>query len=395
MTLPPGFVVSSFATIWHRSPSVTRRSRTSGVLPTRSRSESAISGSSGSSSMDNWTLHALEVTVAGEHRIALLPVMRRRQAATRLKGSGPTIFAEMSALAAATGRGQPRPGVSRHRRTRRSSREAAIDAIRAGHNQYPPGIGIAELRQAIADHQRRFYGIELDPDTRGARHCGRDRGARRDVPRAVRSRRRGDHVRAVVRRVRRRCSARRRRPPNRDAATAGLRIRRRRAACRRRRRRTRFVLLNSPHNPTGKVFTRDELDAIAAVCVEHDLLAVTDEVYEHLVFEGDTYRSCTLPGMADRTLTISSAGKTFSFTGWKIGWVTGPADLVAVRPSGEAVADLRQRRAVPARGGARTRPRRRRATPRWPTTSATSATTCARDSSTPGSRSSFPQGRTS
>jgi N-succinyldiaminopimelate aminotransferase len=93
--------------------------------------------------------------------------------------------------------------------------------------------------------------------------------------------------------------------------------------------RTRFVLLNSPHNPTGKVLTRAELAAIASVCVEHDLLAITDEVYEHLVFEGEHVPLCTLPGMAERTLTISSAGKTFSFTGWKVGWATGPAELVA------------------------------------------------------------------
>src|SRR5438445_118541 len=95
------------------------------------------------------------------------------------------------------------------------------------------------------------------------------------------------------------------------------------------RRRTRFVLLNSPHNPTGKVFSPAELEEIAAVCVERDVLAVTDEVYEHLVFEGEHVPLATLPGMADRTLTISSAGKTFSFTGWKVGWVTGDADLVA------------------------------------------------------------------
>ena len=92
--------------------------------------------------------------------------------------------------------------------------------------------------------------------------------------------------------------------------------------------RTRFVLLNSPHNPTGTVLTRDELGAVAAIAVEHDLVVITDEVYEHLVFDGREHVPlCTLPGMWDRTVTISSAGKTFSFTGWKVGWVTGPADL--------------------------------------------------------------------
>jgi N-succinyldiaminopimelate aminotransferase len=97
--------------------------------------------------------------------------------------------------------------------------------------------------------------------------------------------------------------------------------------------RTRLVLLNSPHNPTGKVFTEDELTAIARLCVDHDLLAVTDEVYEHILFDGGVHRPlATFPGMAERTLTISSAGKTFSFTGWKVGWVCGPPPLVdAVR----------------------------------------------------------------
>jgi N-succinyldiaminopimelate aminotransferase len=93
--------------------------------------------------------------------------------------------------------------------------------------------------------------------------------------------------------------------------------------------RSRLVLLNSPHNPTGKVFSREELELIAAVCVEHDLVAVTDEVYEHLVFEGEHVPLATLPGMAERTVAISSLGKTFSVTGWKVGWATGAPALVA------------------------------------------------------------------
>jgi len=253
--------------------------------------------------------------------------MRRRQAAARVKGSGPTIFAEMSALAAATGAvnlGQGFPDSDGPP----AIAEAAIDAIRAGHNQYPPGIGIAELRHAIADHQRRFYGIELDPDaevlvTAGATEalaatflalCDPDDEVVTFEPwydaYAADA--------ALAGAVRRTVTLR---PPDYgfdvDALAAAVSPR------------TRFVLVNSPHNPTGKVFSRDELDAIAAICVENDLLAVTDEVYEHLVFEGAHVPLCTLPGMAERTLTISSAGKTFSFTGWKIGWVTGPADLVA------------------------------------------------------------------
>jgi len=253
--------------------------------------------------------------------------MRRRQAAARVKGSGPTIFAEMSALAAATGAvnlGQGFPDSDGPP----AIAEAAIDAIRAGYNQYPPGIGIAELREAIAGHQRRFYGIEVDPDvevlvTAGATEalaatflalCDPDDEVITFEPwydaYAADA--------ALAGAVRRTVTLR---PPDYgfdvDALKAAVSPR------------TRFVLLNSPHNPTGKVFSRDELDAIAAICVEHDLLAVTDEVYEHLVFDGAHVPLCTLPGMAERTLTISSAGKTFSFTGWKIGWVTGPVDLVA------------------------------------------------------------------
>ena len=90
-----------------------------------------------------------------------------------------------------------------------------------------------------------------------------------------------------------------------------------------------MLLLNTPHNPTGKVFSREELELLARACVEHDLIAVTDEVYEHIVFDGEHVPLSTLPGMAERTLTISSLGKTFSVTGWKTGWATGPAELVA------------------------------------------------------------------
>jgi N-succinyldiaminopimelate aminotransferase len=95
---------------------------------------------------------------------------------------------------------------------------------------------------------------------------------------------------------------------------------------------TRLLLLNTPHNPTGKVFTRAELTAIAELAIEHDILVMADEVYEHLVFDGEHIPIASLPGMGERTITISSAGKTFNSTGWKTGWVTGPADLVtAVR----------------------------------------------------------------
>ena len=112
------------------------------------------------------------------------------------------------------------------------------------------------------------------------------------------------------------------------------------------------MLLNSPHNPTGKVFSRAELELVAAVCREHDLIAITDEVYEHLVFDGEHVPLATLPGMAERTLTISSLGKTFSVTGWKIGWASGPPELVAgvrARQAVPVVLRRRRRSSTPAR----------------------------------------------
>ncbi len=188
--------------------------------------------------------------------------------------------------------------------------------------------GSPTLRQAIAAHQHRFYGIDVDPDSEVLVTAGATEALAATFLALCDP---GDEVitfepwydayaadAALAGAVRRTVTLR---PPD-----YGFDVEALRAAVTPR---TRFVLLNSPHNPTGKVFTRRELDAIASVCVEHDLLAVTDEVYEHLVFEGTHEPLCSLPGMGDRTLTISSAGKTFSFTGWKIGWVTGPADLVA------------------------------------------------------------------
>ncbi len=244
-----------------------------------------------------------------------------------MQGLGTTVFAEMSALAERTGSinlGQGFPD----RDGPPEVSEAAIAAIRAGRNQYPPGPGIAELREAIAGHQRRFYGIDLDPD----REVLVTAGATEAITAALLSLCEvGDEVVVFE--------------PFYDSYGAAIAM----AGAQRRvvpleppdwsfdpgrlaaavTPRTRLILLNSPHNPTGKVFSRQELELVAACCVEHDLLAVTDEVYEHLVFEGRHEPLCTLPGMAERTVTASSAGKTFAFTGWKVGWVTGPAPLVA------------------------------------------------------------------
>jgi N-succinyldiaminopimelate aminotransferase len=245
----------------------------------------------------------------------------------RLAGFGTTIFAEMSALALRTGAvnlGQGFPDTDGPPEIA----EAAIAAIRAGHNQYPPGIGIPELRTAIADHQRHWYNIELDPDDEVLVTAGATEAIAaallalcEDGDEVVTFEPYYDSYAACTAMA----GARRRvvtlRPPDyrfdpdqlRGAITS----------------RTRILLLNSPHNPTGKVFSRDELGLIAELCREHDLLAVTDEVYEHLVFDGEHLPLATFPGMRERTVTISSAGKTFSYTGWKIGWATGPPALLA------------------------------------------------------------------
>jgi len=246
---------------------------------------------------------------------------------SRLQGFGTTIFAEMSALAASTGAinlGQGFPDTDGPAVVA----EAAIAAIRDGQNQYPPGIGTAELRRAVSGHQLRFRGMDLDPDTEVLVTAGATEAIAAAMLALCEP---GDEVLCLE--------------PTYDsyaaaAAMAGARLRtvrleapeyrldvdRLRASVSAR---TRLVLVNSPHNPTGSVLTEDELAAIARLCVEFDLLAVTDEVYEHMVFDGVHRSLATFEGMAERTLTISSAGKTFSFTGWKIGWACGPAELVA------------------------------------------------------------------
>jgi N-succinyldiaminopimelate aminotransferase len=253
--------------------------------------------------------------------------MTREPLVPRLRGLGTTIFAEMSALAVATGSvnlGQGFPDTDGPQEIV----EAAVQAMRDGHNQYAPGPGIPDLRHAIAEHQRRFYGIELDPDTEVLVTTGATEAIAAALLALVDA---GDEVIALE--------------PYYDsysaciAMAAGVRVpvtlgapefrldvEALRAAVTPR---TRLILLNTPHNPTGAVLTKDELLAVAQVAVEHDLLVVSDEVYEHLVFDGVHIPIATLPGMAERTVTIGSAGKTFSFTGWKIGWATGRAELVS------------------------------------------------------------------
>jgi N-succinyldiaminopimelate aminotransferase len=246
----------------------------------------------------------------------------------RLAGLGTTIFAEMSALAVATGSinlGQGFPDTDGPAELAR----VAADAVLAGRgNQYPPGPGIPELRQAIAGHQKRFYGLDVDPDREVLVTAGATEAVAAAMLALLEP---GDEVIAfepyydsyaasiaMAGATRVPVTLR---PPTfrpdldelRDAVTS----------------RTRLILLNSPHNPTGMVLSRAELTEIARLAVERELLVVTDEVYEHIVFEGEHVPIATLPGMRDRTVTISSGGKTFSFTGWKVGWVTGTSELVA------------------------------------------------------------------
>ncbi|QUH05335.1 pyridoxal phosphate-dependent aminotransferase [Saccharopolyspora erythraea] len=257
--------------------------------------------------------------------------MRTPALTARLRPFTSTIFAEITELARRTGAvnlGQGFPDTDGPEGMLRVAQQAIADGV----NQYPPGAGAPELRGAIAAHRRSRYGIEHDPEgeilvTVGATEAmsaamlalvepgdevvliepyydaypvavAMAGGVRRTVPLTQ-----GPDHRFVL---------------DVDALRAAVGPQ------------TRALVLNSPHNPTGTVFTDDELAAIADVCREHDVIAITDEVYEHLLFDGRKHKPlATLPGMAERTLSISSVGKSFSATGWKIGWVCGPRELVA------------------------------------------------------------------
>ncbi|OLF15807.1 pyridoxal phosphate-dependent aminotransferase [Actinophytocola xanthii] len=256
--------------------------------------------------------------------------MPRKALVPRLEPFTSTIFAEMTALATRTGAvnlGQGFPDTDGPP----SMLEVAREAIASGVNQYPPGPGRPELRAAIAA-QRSGYGTRFDPDTEILVTVGATEAIAASMLALVQP---GDEVvlfepyydsyAASVALA----GAQRRVVPlaeagdgrfavDLDALAAAIGPR------------TRAILVNSPHNPTGTVFTRAELEGIAALCVEHDLIAVTDEVYESLTYDGVEHVPLgSLPGMAQRTLTISSAGKMFNCTGWKIGWACGPAELVS------------------------------------------------------------------
>lgn len=249
---------------------------------------------------------------------------------SKLDGFGTTIFAEMSALAVATGAinlGQGFPDTDGPDVVL----DTAIAQIRSGNNQYPPGRGEPGLRAAIAEHQQRFYGLTYDPDTEVLVTAGATEALAGALLGMLET---GDEVIVFE--------------PMYDSYQAGIALAGARAVPVLLRPvpgagygfhpeelnaavtgRTRMILLNTPHNPTGKVFTRDELQIIADLALAHDLWVVADEVYEHLVFAGHEHISiATLAGMADRTLVVSSGGKTFHTTGWKIGWACGPREMV-------------------------------------------------------------------
>ncbi|POH68996.1 aminotransferase [Cryobacterium zongtaii] len=237
-----------------------------------------------------------------------------------------SIFAEMSALAMRTGAinlGQGFPDEDGPAVVL----EAARQAIRDGVNQYPPGRGAPVLLEAIARHQQRFYGLTVDPGTEVLVTAGATEALSATLLALLEP---GDEVVtfepfydayggliALAGGVHR--SVRLHSPdfqPDLDELAAVVTDR------------TRIILINNPHNPTGTVFTRETLELIVALAHKHDALIVTDEVYEHLTFGVAHLPVATLPGASERTVTISSAGKTFSTTGWKIGWLSAPAAIV-------------------------------------------------------------------
>lgn len=253
-------------------------------------------------------------------------VMTNSPLVPHLSEHSTSIFGEMSRRASELGAinlGQGFPDTD----GLQSLKDSAIAAIRDGRgNQYPPAHGLPQLREAIAEHQQRFYGLDVDPErgvvvTTGASEALAatmlaliDSGdevlffdPRFDLYAAVIAMARGVRVGVPMRDFR----------PDLDALRTAITSR------------SRMLLLNSPHNPTGTVFTAAELQGIADIAIEHDLIVLADEAYEHLWFDDHQHIPIsTLPGMFERTITVGSGGKSFSFTGWKVGWASGPADLI-------------------------------------------------------------------
>ena len=244
-----------------------------------------------------------------------------------LSSYGTTIFEAMSALArehAAVNLGQGFPDD----KGPQVLRDAAADYVVDGHNQYPPMMGMPALRQAVAAHDRLWYGLEIDWQTEvlvtsGATEALMDcfLGLLEVGDEVVLLEPAYDTYAPVIRRLGAVPRSVRLVPPSWslpvDELAAAFSAK------------TKLLVLNSPMNPAGKVFTRDELSVLAELVVKHDAFAVCDEVYEHLVFAGATHTPLmTLPGMRDRALRIGSAGKTFSLTGWKVGYITAPAAMM-------------------------------------------------------------------
>jgi len=237
-----------------------------------------------------------------------------------------TIFAEMSALAVRSGAinlGQGFPDEDGPAVVR----EAARQAISDGGNQYPPGRGQAGLLEAIARHQERFYGLTLDPHREVLVTAGATEALAATILALIEP---GDEVvtfepfydayggliglgGGIHRTVPLRAPDFQ---PDLDALRAAVTDR------------TRLIIVNDPHNPTGAVFPRSTLELIVELAHQHDAIIVTDEVYEHLTFGAPHIPIATLPGAWERTVTISSAGKTFSLTGWKVGWLSAPAPVI-------------------------------------------------------------------
>lgn len=256
-----------------------------------------------------------------------MPSLRQPYLTSRLQGFGTSIFTEITLLAQRHGAfnlGQGFPNFDGPQ----AIKDAAIAAIETGANQYLRSMGLPVLNAAIAEHERRFYGLEFDPD----REITITTGATEAICATLLALcEQGDEVivfepfydsyrpciamaGAVDRRILLSGPGFGFDPAALAAAVSA---------------KTRLVLLNSPHNPCGKVFSREELQQVADLCIRHDLICVTDEVYEHLVFAGEHLPIACLPGMAERTVKISSTGKTFSFTGWKIGYTCAPPELTA------------------------------------------------------------------
>ena len=245
---------------------------------------------------------------------------------------GETIFAEMSALAArsnALNLGQGFPDTDGPQEVL----DAAAAALAGGVNQYPPLPGELDLRQAVAEHQQRFWDLAFDPATEVLVTAGATEAIAASLLAFVRP---GDEVVmfepyydsyaagvALTGGTRKVVTLR---PPEPGQTGFQFDLDELRAAITPK---TKVMLLNTPHNPTGKVFSRTELMQIAEVALDHDLIVISDEVYEHLTFDGAQHIPiASLPGMVDRTVTISSGGKTFSFTGWKVGWACARPEMI-------------------------------------------------------------------